>query len=100
MCISPVPFSLQYPAPPRTLPRAHGTPIEDLFYCIKNGGEPCSNFPGASGPLTEFALLGLLAQDAGIGNPVEWNVEEMACTNMPEINQYVQRPVYRPHWGI
>ena len=35
----------EVPAPARTLSRAHGGPIEDLFYACKNGTTPCSNFP-------------------------------------------------------
>ncbi|MEM7235470.1 MAG: Gfo/Idh/MocA family oxidoreductase, partial [Planctomycetota bacterium] len=36
--------------PDKTIARAHGGPIEDLFWAIKNDGTPCSNFPGAAGP--------------------------------------------------
>ena len=88
-----------FPKPAATLPRAHGGPIEDLFYCIKNGGTPASNFPNQSGPLTEFALLGHLAQYAGIGKKLEWDVEKLRCTNMPEINKHVRR-VYRKGWEV
>ncbi len=89
----------EFPAPEKTLPRAHGGPIEDLFYAIKKGGTPCSNFPDASGPLTAFALAGHLAQFAGIGKKVEWDVEKMACTNLPDVNRYVRRD-YRPGWEV
>jgi len=77
------------------LPRAHGGPIQDLFYCIKNGGTPCSNFPDAASPLTEFALLGHLAQHAGVGKVVEWDVRRMRCTNMPELNVHLRRRARR-----
>jgi predicted dehydrogenase len=89
-----------YPAPAKTLPRAHGSgPIDDLFYCIKNGGTPASNFPGASGPLTEFALLGYLAQCAGVGKTLTWDVAKMKCTNEPSVNKYIRR-TYRPGWQV
>jgi predicted dehydrogenase len=97
--ILPLDKHTDYPAPPKTLPRAHGGPIEDLFYCIKNGGTPCSNFPEAAAPLTEFALLGHLAQHAGVGKKVEWDVERMRCTNMPEANQLLRRR-YRRGWEV
>lgn len=97
--ILPLDKHAAYPAPAKTLPRAHGGPIEDLFYCIKNGGIPCSNFPDASGPLTEFALLGHLAQKAGVGKKVVWDVKKMACTNMPELNAVVKRS-YRSGWKV
>ena len=89
----------EVPAPDRTLPRAHGGPIEDLFYAIKNGATPCSNFPDAAGPLTAFALTGHLAQFAGVGKKVEWDVEKMKCTNLPEINRHVRRD-YRNGWEV
>jgi hypothetical protein len=89
----------EVPVPPKVLPRAHGSPIEDLFYACKNGTVPCSNFPGASAPLTAFALTGHLAQFAGVGKKLEWDVEQMKCTNLPEINRYVRRE-YRRGWEV
>jgi predicted dehydrogenase len=85
--------------PEQILPRAHGGPIEDLFYACKHGTVPCSNFPGAAAPLTAFALTGHLAQFAGVGKKLEWDVEQMQCTNMPEINRYLRRE-YRPGWEV
>ncbi len=87
------------PVPFKTLPRAHGGPIEDLFYACKHGTTPCSNFPDAAAPLTAFALAGHLAQFAGLGKKLEWDVEKMECTNMPEMNHYVRRQ-YRPGWEV
>ena len=89
----------EYPTPARTLPRAHGSPIEDLFYAIKNGGTPCSNFPESAGPLTEFALLGYLAQNAGVGKKLEWDVAKMKCTNDDSANRWVRRR-YRRGWEV
>jgi predicted dehydrogenase len=89
----------EFPQPPKTYARAHGGPVEDLYYCIKNGGTPASNFPDAAGPLTAFALCGHLAQFAGVGKKLEWDVEKMECTNLPEINKYVRRD-YRPGWEV
>lgn len=88
-----------FAVPKPTLPRAHGEPIEDLFHAIKTGGVPCSNFADSAGPLTAFALLGHLAQIAGIGRKLEWDVEAMRCANVPEINRYVRRR-YRPGWEV
>jgi predicted dehydrogenase len=90
----------EFVEPPQTMPRAHGGgPIEDLYYCIKNGGTPASNFVDAATPLTAFVLAGHLAQYAGVGRVVEWDVDRMACTNMPELNEHVQR-VARPGWEV
>jgi predicted dehydrogenase len=97
--ILPLEKHVEFPAPAATLPRAHGGPVEDLFWCIKNDGVPASNFPDQAGPLTAFALLGHLAQNAGVGKRVEWDVERMRCTNLPEINAYVRRR-YRRGWEV
>jgi len=89
----------EVPVPAQILPRAHGGPIEDLFYACKHGTVPCSNFPGAAAPLTAFALAGHLAQFAGVGKKLEWDVERMECTNLPEINRFVRR-TYRAGWEV
>ena len=57
-------------APARVLPRAHGRPI-----------------------------AGHLAQFAGVGKKLEWDVDQMKCTNVPEINRYVRRE-YRAGWEV
>ncbi len=89
----------EIPEPPKTIPRAHGGPIEDMFHARRHGTVPCSNFPDAAGPLTAFVLTGLLAQAAGVGKKLQWDVEKMACTNMPEINKYVRRE-YAKGWEV
>ena len=55
----------KFPKPPKTLPRAHGGPIGDLLYVMKNGGTPCSDFVTAAGPLASFALTGHMAMLPG-----------------------------------
>ncbi|WP_404420428.1 Gfo/Idh/MocA family protein [Nibricoccus sp. IMCC34717] len=58
-------------APPKpTLPRPKGLHIDGLFRAIQSGGEPPANF-GYSGPLTEVALLGNVAQRSG--KRIKWN---------------------------
>lgn len=89
----------EYPTPKPTLPRAHGDPIADLFWALKHGGTPCSDFTASAGPLTAFALLGHLAQFAGVGRKLAWDVEGMRCTNAPEVNRYVRRR-YRQGWEV
>ncbi len=89
----------KFPPPEPTLPRAHGGPIEDLYWCIRNGGTPASNFPDAAAPLTSIALSGHLAQFAGQGSKIDWDVDKMACTNNAEVNQYVKRD-YRSGWEV
>jgi hypothetical protein len=53
----------------------------------------------AGGPLTAIALAGHLAQYAGVGGKIEWDVEQMKCTNKPEFNQFVRRE-YRSGWEV
>jgi len=90
----------EYKSPPQTFPSAKGGgPIEDLFACIKNGGSPCANFVDYAGRMTAFILTGLLAQIAGVGKKVEWDVEKMECTNIPELNKHVKRE-YRKGWEV
>jgi len=90
----------EFEPPAKTIARAYGGgPVEDLFYVVKNGGTPCSNFVDSAGPLTAFALTGHLAMHAGVGKKVAWDVEKMECTNMPELNRYVRRE-YRKGWEV
>jgi hypothetical protein len=47
--------------------------------------------------LTEFCLLGNLAQHAGVGNKVVWDGHNMKVTNLAELNAWVKRP-HRQGW--
>jgi len=89
----------EFQPPEKTLPRAHGGPIEDLYWCIRNGGAPASNFIDAAGPLTAWVLSAHLAMFAGKGVKLEWDVEKMECTNHPESNRFVKRE-YRKGWEV
>ncbi|MDZ8120027.1 Gfo/Idh/MocA family oxidoreductase [Pontiella agarivorans] len=76
-------------------PRVKGGPHAELMRAIKGDGpEPGSNFDYA-GPLTEVALIGVLAQR--FGGRIEWDSETMRVTNRPELNAYVKEPV-RKGW--
>lgn len=83
----------------RTLPRAHGGPIADLYHCIRHGGTPASNFVDAAASLTSIALTGHLAQFAGNGSKIDWDVDQMTCTNNPDVNRFVKRE-YRKGWEV
>jgi predicted dehydrogenase len=87
------------PVPEKKIPRptARG-PIEDLYQAIRGGSAPVANFNYA-GPFTEFILSGQLAMLAGPGKKLEWDAAAMKCTNVPDLNQYVQRP-YRKGWEV
>lgn len=57
-----------------------------------------SNF-GYAGRLTETILVGNLAVRAGEGQRIEWDARIIVSTNLPDLNQYVQRE-YREGWTL
>jgi predicted dehydrogenase len=82
--------------PPRTLPRPKNIMTDFLEACRTGSKETAASFDyGAR--LTEFTLLGNLAQHAGVGKKIEWNGPKMKVTNLRELNQWVSRP-YRKGW--
>jgi len=85
-----------FPMPAAVLPRIKGSHQSDFFRACRGGAPACSNFEYAA-PLAELVLLGNLATRAGVGRKVEWDGPNMRCTNLPELNQYLQRP-YREGW--
>ena len=86
----------EYKRPLKTLPRVEGTHEQDWVRSCKQGRQACSNF-GYAGPFTEMALLGNVAIRAG--QKLDWDVEKMQVTNVPEANQYVTRE-YRQGWTL
>jgi predicted dehydrogenase len=86
----------QITQPPRTLPRPKNVMANFLDACREGKTETAASFDyGAQ--LTEFTLLGNLAQHAGVGKKVEWDGPNMKVTSHPELNQWLQRP-YRQGW--
>ena len=82
--------------PPRTLPRPKNIMKDFLDACRDGKKETAASFEyGAQ--LTEFNLLGNLAQHAGVGNKVQWDGPNMKVTNPTDLNQWVKRP-YRKGW--
>lgn len=85
------------PAPPKTLPRPKNVMQEFLDACREGRTKTHASFEyGAR--LTEFTLLANLAMRAGVHRPVEWDGEARRVKNIPELNDWVQRP-YRPGWS-
>jgi predicted dehydrogenase len=96
MHILPLEKMNQIPQPPRTLPRPKNIMTDFLNACREGKKETAASFDyGAR--LTEFTLLGNLAQHAGVGNKVEWDGPNMKITNLPELNPWVKHP-YRKGW--
>ena len=80
----------EVPKPPKVLPRAHGGPIDDLFYVMRNGGTPCSDFFSSAGPLASFALTGHLAMAAGRGQ------EGRVGRGQDDLHQHARTQQVRP----
>ena len=59
---------------------------------------PMSHF-GYAGRLTETILVGNLALRAEVGQRIEWDAERLMSTNVPAVNQFVNRE-YRDGWEI
>ena len=95
-----------YKKPEQTLPRIPfkgGTDERQKWEFVqtcKGEYEPgtMSNF-GYAGRLTETILVGNLAMRAGEGERIEWDAKNLKSTNMPAVNQYVQRE-YREGWTL
>jgi predicted dehydrogenase len=84
--------------PPKSLPRPKSS-FEDFLSAVREGRTDTAGSFDYGARLTEFMLLGNLAQHAGKGNKVEWNAAEMKVTNLPDLNKYVTRE-YRQGWKI
>jgi predicted dehydrogenase len=88
----------QTTAPKKTLPRP-----KDIFADFTDAilsGKPETSVSFEYGTrLTEFAILGNLAQKAGVGRKVEWDGPNMKVKNLPELNAWVKRD-YRKGWQL
>ncbi|HZW32665.1 MAG TPA: Gfo/Idh/MocA family oxidoreductase [Isosphaeraceae bacterium] len=81
---------------PKTMPRSPGHYEEWVLAC-KGGPRPVSNFDYA-GPMTEIALLGVLALRSP-GRRLEWDSDRLQVKNAPELNRYVHIE-YRKGWRL
>lgn len=78
------------PEPPKTLPRPKGIFV-DFLDAVRAGRKETSVSFDYGTRLTEFALLGNLAQRAGAGKKVMWDGAGMKVTNLKELNALVKR---------
>ncbi len=79
-----------FPAPPRTLPRPKPSFVD--FLTAVREGKTETAIPFSYGArLTEFMLLGNLAQHAGKGKKVEWDGPNRKVTNLTDLNRWLER---------
>ncbi len=86
----------EYTLPEKKIPRVSGH-HRDWLDAIRTGGKAGSDF-SYGGPLTEIALLGVIAIKL-LGTKLEWNAEQMKFTNCDEANQHLDPP-YRSGWSL
>lgn len=86
------------PTPPQMLPRPSGSAGDFLRAVLEKRADTAAGFD-YSARLTEFTLLGNIAQRAGVGKPVDWDGPNMRITNLPELNRLLN-PEYRDGWRI
>ena len=84
---------------PRTMQRIKSeNPMTDLLAAIREGRKETHASFDYGAQLTEFTLLGNLAQHAGVGNKIEWDGPNMKVKNNPKLNEWLKRP-YRQGWS-
>jgi predicted dehydrogenase len=86
----------EYQRPPKKLPRVRGHHW-DWLQAIRSGGKAGSDF-SYGGPLTEVALLGVIALKFP-GTKLEWDAAAMKFKNSRDANQHVNPP-YRKGWKL
>jgi predicted dehydrogenase len=83
-------------APPQQIPRVQGH-AWDWIEAIRSGRQAGSNF-GYGGPLTQAALLGLIAIRFP-GETLYWDDQQMRFTNHEAANAFAA-PAYRSGWKL
>jgi predicted dehydrogenase len=81
---------------PQRLPKSPGHHQEWIQAC--KGGKPAGSNFDYGGPLTELALLGIIAMQFK-GQKLEWDAPRMRFRNNPEANRYL-KPVFRKGWRL
>src|SRR6266498_963854 len=98
MHILPIEKMREVTQPPKTLPRPKNIFTDFVEACRGGKTDTAVSFEYGT-RLTEFAILGNLAQHVGEGKKVEWDGPNMKVTNLPDLNQWVKRE-YRKGWHI
>ena len=72
---------------------------EDFLRACREGKTDTATSFNYGARLTEFILLGNLAQHAGAGKKVQWNGPAMEVTNLTDLNRWVKRE-HREGWRV
>jgi hypothetical protein len=88
----------EYRRPEKTLPRVKGSHYQDWLDAIREQRKAGSDFADYGGPLTEVAMLGVIALKFP-GVQLEWDTREMAFANCGEANAWL-KPAYRKGWSL
>jgi len=83
--------------PPVSLPRPNPNPFKNFVETCRAGRTDTATPFEYGARLTEFTLLGNLAQHAGAGNKVAWDGPNMKVTNLTHLNQWIKRN-HRDGW--
>ena len=87
----------EYKPPKPTIPRVRGHHA-DWLDSIRKGTPAGSDFDKYGGPLTELALLGVIAIKFP-GQTLQWDAKKTQFPNCSEANAYVNPP-YRGGWTL
>ncbi|MGO8700098.1 MAG: Gfo/Idh/MocA family protein [Limisphaerales bacterium] len=77
--------------PPISLPRPNPNPFTNFIETCRAGRTDTATPFDYGARLTEFCLLGNLAQHAGTENKVQWDGRNMKVTNLTGLNQWIKR---------
>jgi len=98
MHVVPIEKMNDIPKPPKTLDRPKDVFTDFIQACLAGKTETAAPFEyGAR--LTEFSILGNLAQHMEVGQKVEWDGPAMKVKNIPALNAWVHREA-RKGWKV
>jgi predicted dehydrogenase len=86
-----------YKLPPPSIPRV-GDHYKDFVAAIREGRKAGSDFALYGGPLTELAMLGIIAMNFP-GRKLTWEGEGARFSDSPEANRHLDHP-YRKGWTL
>ncbi len=86
-----------YKQPEKTIPRVKGGHHQDWLDAVREGRQAGSSFE-YGGPLTELALLGVIATRFP-GQKLQWDAKAVTFTNFSDANPYLDPPC-REGWSL